>query len=201
MSGTFPNNRIRAMNFKNNQPNLITTSLSGRRQAKSQGQQFFSFTVQTPPLVTVEYKEIMAFLASQRGQFDAFSIQLPGVSTPSGTISSDPFTVSDANADAGEKSVTVTGGVASQTDYMKAGDLVRFTDHNKVYMLTADVDTDGSGNATLNFEPGLVQDVNNGQAVETNGVQFTVFMTSGMQEYQFFVDGKTQLEFECREAI
>ena len=49
MSGTFPSTQgLRGLNFTNNQPNLIAIAASGRRQAKSQGAQFFSFTVQTP---------------------------------------------------------------------------------------------------------------------------------------------------------
>ena len=72
MSGTFPTGNVRAVNFKDNAPNLVTTSLSGRRQTKSQGQQYFSFTIQTPPLTSTDLKPILGFISKQRGQFESF---------------------------------------------------------------------------------------------------------------------------------
>ena len=87
MSGTFPSTQgFRGLNFNNNQPNLVSISVSGRRQAKSQGAQFFSFTVQTPPMSVAEHKDLMDFLAAQQGQFDTFEIVLPNLSTPAGSV-------------------------------------------------------------------------------------------------------------------
>lgn len=209
MSGTFPSGNIRAYNYKNNQPNITSVALSGRRQAKSQGAQYTSFTIQTPMLGTTEYKEIMGFLASQQGSLEGFQIVLPGISTPQGSVTGNPLNVNTGSATAGDKSVAVDGGVASQTDYLKKGDVIRFTAKSgvptqigtKVYTLTADADTNGSGQTTLEFEPGLIEDIADDTDVETNDVQFTVFQTTGANEYNFGVSGKTQLEFEVREAF
>lgn len=205
MSGTFPSGNIRAINFKSNQTNLITTTISGRRQAKQQGAQFFSFTIQTPPLTTADHKNIMGFITSQQGQYDAFQIVLPEISTPAGSITSNTLAVNGAHT-AGDKTIAVDGGTASASGYLKKGDVIRFIDTTtaannvKVYMVTADLDLDGTGAGTLNIEPGLIDGVNNNSTVETNGVQFTVFQTGSTQEYQFGVDGKAQLEVDVREA-
>ena len=206
MSGTFPTGNVRAVNFKDNAPNLVTTSLSGRRQTKSQGQQFFSFTIQTPPLSTTELKPILGFISKQRGQFESFQITLPNISTPAGSITSNTLAVNGAHS-AGDKTIAVDGGTASASGYLKAGDLIRFIDTStaannvKVYMVTADLDLDGGGAGTLNIEPGLIDGVNNNSTVETNGVQFTVFLERGAQEYQMGVQGLTQMEFDVREAF
>ena len=207
MSGTFPTGNIRAVNFKSNQTNLLTTTISGRRQAKTQGAQFFSFTIQTPPLTTADHKEIMGFMTSQQGPFDAFQIVLPEISTPAGSITSNTLVVNaPSNLAAGVKSIPVDGGVASASGYLKKGDVIRFIDTTdsannvKVYMVTADLDLNSSGEGTLSIEPGLIDGVNNNSTVETNGVQFTVFQTGSTQEYQFGVDGKAQLEVDVREA-
>ena len=206
MSGTFPTGNVRAVNFKDNAPNLVTTSLSGRRQTKSQGQQFFSFTIQTPPLKTADLKPILGFISKQRGQFESFQIQLPNLSTPAGSITSNTLAVNGAHT-AGDKTITVDGGTASASGYLKAGDFIRFIDTStaannvKVYMVTADLDLNGSGEGTLNIEPGLIDGVNNNSTVETNGVQFTVFLERGAQEYQMGVQGLTQMEFDVREAF
>lgn len=206
MSGTFPTGNVRAVNFKDNAPNLVTTSLSGRRQTKSQGQQFFSFTIQTPPLKTADLKPILGFISKQRGQFESFQIQLPNLSTPAGSITSNTLAVNGAHS-AGDKTIAVDGGTASASGYLKAGDFIRFIDTStaannvKVYMVTADLDLDGGGAGTLNIEPGLIDGVNNNSTVETNGVQFTVFLERGAQEYQMGVQGLTQMEFDVREAF
>ena len=204
MSGTFPSTQgLRGLEFSNNQPNLINVTLSGRRQAKSQGAQYFSFTVQTPPMNTAEHKDIMGFLASQRGQFDTFEIVLPNLSTPAGSVTGNPLRVA-TDIDAGLKSIAVTSGLTNKTDYLKRGDLVRFGTDPKVYMLTADVDTDGSGAGTLNIEPGLITAVAGASSpvtVETNDVKFTVFMASAGQEYNTGIADYTTLEFEVREAF
>lgn len=206
MSGTFPTGNVRAVNFKDNKPNLITTTLSGRRQTKSQGQQFFSFTIQTPPLKSADLKPILGFISKQRGQFESFQITLPNLSTPAGSITSNTLAVNTAHS-AGDTTIAVDGGTASASGYLKAGDLIRFIDTStaannvKVYMVTADLDLDGGGAGTLNIEPGLIDGVNNNSTVETNGVQFTVFLERGAQEYQMGVQGLTQMEFDVREAF
>ena len=207
MSGTFPSTQgLIGLDFKNNQPSLVSVSISGRRQAKSQGAQFFSFTVQTPPMTVAEHKKVMGFLASQGGQFDAFQIQLPNLSTPQGSVAGNVLDVAGAHV-AGDKTINLDGGLASQTGYLKAGDMIRFIDTTtaannvKAYMVTADMDTDGSGAGTVNIEPGLIDGVNNDSTTETNGVQFTVFMVNPAQEYSSGLASFTQLEFEAREAF
>ena len=207
MSGTFPSTQgLSGLDFKNNQPNLISVSVSGRRQAKSQGAQYFSFTVQTPPMTTAEHKKTMGFLASQQGQFEAFQIVLPNLSTPAGSVAGNVLDVAGAHT-AGDKTIDLDGGVASQTGYLKAGDLIRFVNTTtaannvKVYMVTADMDTDGSGAGTVSIEPGLIDGVDNNSTTETNDVQFTIFMTGATQEYSSGLADFTQLEFEAREAF
>jgi len=213
MSGTFPSTQgIRGLNFKNNQPNLVSTSVSGRRQAKSQGAQFFSFTVQTPPMNVADHKKLMGFLAAQQGQFEAFQIVLPNISTPQGSVTGNVLDVVGAHT-AGDKTIAVDGGTAGQTGYLKAGDMIRFIDTTstvggvakamnvKTYMVTADMDTDGTGAGTVNIEPGLIDGVDNNSTTETNSVQFTVYMAGPTQEYNSGVADYTQLEFEVREAF
>ena len=207
MAGTFPSTQgLRGLDFKNNQPNLISVSVSGRRQAKSQGAQYFSFTVQTPPMTVAEHKKVMGFMASQQGQFEAFQIQLPNISTPQGSVAGNVLDVAGAHT-AGDKTINLDGGIASQTGYLKAGDMIRFintttaANNVKTYMVTADMDTDGSGAGTVSIEPGLIDGVDNNSTTETNGVQFTVFMSGPTQEYSSGVADFTQLEFEVREAF
>ena len=73
--------------------------------------------------------------------------------------------------------VSITGGTASITGFLKAGDVITFdgvfgvnpqnyetTGLLQEFVVTADVDTDGSGNATIGISPAL----NDGTATTTN---------------------------------
>ena len=42
------------------------------------------------------------------------------------------------------------------TAVLKAGDLIKFNGHSKVYMVQSDIDSDGSGAATVSIEPSLL---------------------------------------------
>jgi hypothetical protein len=130
------------------------------------------------------------------------------LSDPAGSITSNTLAVNEpSGADAGATSIAVDGGVASATGYMKKGDFIRFistgttANNTKVYVLTADLDLDGTGAGTLNIEPGLIDSVNNDSTVETNNVTFTVYQTGATQEYDVGVEGFAQVEIDVAESI
>ena len=51
MSGQFPTDpNFRAINFKDNRPTLLNQTLSGKKQVRQIGAQYFSFTVSMPSL-------------------------------------------------------------------------------------------------------------------------------------------------------
>ena len=50
MSGQFPTSpNFRSLNFKDNRPTLLNQTLSGKKQVRQIGSQYFSFTVQMAP--------------------------------------------------------------------------------------------------------------------------------------------------------
>lgn len=59
--------------------------------------------------------------------------------------------VTSGSTAAGATSLSLSGGPTSQTDYLNAGD--QFEVGGELKMVTEDVDTDGSGNATITFMP------------------------------------------------
>lgn len=72
---------------------------------------------------------------------------------------------------------------------MKAGDFIKFASHAKVYMLTADVTTDGSGEATLAIEPALYSAVANNEALTVSSVPFTVAFSADTHEIALGLGG------------
>ena len=87
----------------------------------------------------------------------------------------------------------------------KAGDLIKFASHTKVYMVVSDV-TSSSNAATVTIEPPLVADIANDSAVTYDDVAITVFLTSDIQEFGSVgadKDGNIlyKFEFDVEEAL
>jgi hypothetical protein len=140
----------------------------------------------------------------QDGQVEAFTVVPPVISSTTGTAAG-TVTVADVNTvdplmgtSAGSSSVGVSGG----TGTLKKGDLIKFSNHNKVYMLTEDVDLDGSTVDQVSFYPPLVESVTGGATTITyNSVPFTVFFNNDQISYELLTDGLYRYEIDVREEL
>lgn len=207
MAGTLPSTPAFAgVTIKNNQPNIVTISTSGRRQVKTQQTQFWSFNATYPPMKRADWAPIAGFMAKQRGSAESFVVVLPEYSNTQGNATL-TITVNGAHT-AGDTSISVSGQ-SGLSDALKAGDFIRFSTgtnaHNKVYMVTDDLDFTGAS-GTLNIQPGLVTALDGGstgtaETVQYNGVEFTVFMAGDVQEYNTGLAGMVEYELELREAL
>lgn len=200
MAGLLPTTpAFQSVNIKNNQPNLVSISTSGRKQVKSQQAQFWSFTASYPPLTRTQFGAIAGHLAKQRGALNDFTVILPEYSTTSGALTTEPVTLTNGES-VGATVIELTSGSLNMTGALKAGDFVRFENFTKVYMVTEDVNFVG-GSATMNIEPGLLNASVSGDTLDYKDVEFTVFLESNVQEFQTGLAGLVQYEFDMREAI
>ena len=203
MSGTLPGSpKFQQVTISNNQPNLVTVTSSGRRQVKSQAAQFWSFNCKYPPMKRSDWAPIAAFITKQRGATENFTMVVPEYSNTQGALTSQIVNVTTTEP-VGETAIALNSGSLTQTGALKAGDFVRFSNHNKVYMVTDDVDF-SSGTATMNIEPGLLVSVSNTPVQNTlvyNSVDFTVFLASDVQEWNTGLANIVEYELELREAI
>jgi hypothetical protein len=121
------------------------------------------------------FMQLYSFLLAQRGQTETFTCTLPGYTAPLGSWLGTP-----AVNGAGQTGTTValSGFTASQIGVVKAGDLLQFSGGTKVYMATADADSNGSGQVSLSIQPALVASPASGALVTVRNVAFTVAMTA-----------------------
>ena len=84
---------------------------------------------------------------------------------------------------------------------LKAGDIVRFANHTKVYMATTDVNTDSAGLAVLNIKPALITALVDEEAVTTNNVPFRMIMSTDTQEFNYRTDNLIAYEIDIEETI
>lgn len=200
MSGSFPTSpKFRTLNFQDNRPVLVNQTLSGKKTARQIGGQFFSFTVAMPPMTQAEAQSIFAFLQKQKGGFENFTIQLPTQNR--GADKSNSSVVVNGAHSAGDATITIDGFSASTSGVLKAGDLIKFAGHSKVYMVQADVDSDGTGAATVLIEPNLVAALADNEAVTMNQPSFTVYLTSDEILYSTDPSNFYSIQFEVREVI
>ena len=198
MSGQFPTSpNFRSLNFKDNRPNLLNQTLSGKRQVRQIGSQYFSFTVQMPPLQQEKAQEVFAFLQKQKGSFETFTIQAPLDNL--GASKSETDILSRLGHSAGDFEIEIDG-FSQTTGALKAGDLIKFDSHSKVYMVAEDANASG-GQATVTISPPLVTSISGNDPVTVNKPSFTVYLESNEIMYSTDASGFYSISFDVREVI
>mgnify|MGYP000020324340 FL=1 len=192
MSGTYPTTPIfSTIGFRSVNYNLSSQSVSGRTQVRNIGGQRFEFSAQYTRMTRSEFAPILVFTMAQRGSAETFTIVLPQISSKSGDASG-TILVNGA-ADIGATTV----GVDGVTGTLKAGDMVKFANHSKVYMLTAD----RAGNGNISIQPALRVAVPNDNAVTFDSVPFTVRLNNDVQEFNLGSASLVDYEIDMIEAV
>ena len=199
MSGAFPisNAKFESLGIKSIQNTILSKSQSGKKLARQIDGQRFGFTAR---IITGKrsdvYGELMAFIIKQRSGKENFTIIPPEVEDARGTASGTPH----GTASAGATSITL-GGTGTGT--LKAGDFIKFANHDKIYMVIADQSDISTGSLTI--EPPLTTAVSSSN-IQFDNVPFTVHLTNDMQEFGVVgadKDGNAlyQYEFDVEEAL
>lgn len=166
----FPNIGFTNINLQSNLPTLITKSISGREERAQVSSQYWSFSASFSNLSDAERRQLMGFIMSKRGSYSSFTIELPSSYNDSSGSYSGTVTTSTATAGA----LSFTGTVSSNnTLIFKAGDLIKFAGHDKVYMITGDVTSNGSGAITASVFP-AIKTTSNAVVVTYTDVPMTV---------------------------
>jgi hypothetical protein len=199
MAGAFPisSAKFGTLGIKSNQTTILSKSVSGKKLARQLDNQRWSFTIQ---IITAKrsdvYGDLMAFILKQRSGKENFTIVPPEIEDARGTASGTP----NGTASAGATSITLGG---SGTGTLKAGDFIKFANHNKVYMVVADQNDISTGSLTI--EPPLTTAVSSSD-IQYDNVPFTVHLTNDMQ--QFGVSGADkdgnlyyEYQFDVEEAL
>ena len=197
MSGTFPTTGFETLDFQSNVQNRLTVSVSGKAQRIRVGAQYWSFKLKSPAMTRADFMSVYSFIVQQNGQYDSFSVVPPVISSTRGTASG-TLTVSDDYL-AGVLECRSTGASGN----LKKGDLIKFSNHDKVYMLTADVNLNQTDSTedVISFYPNLVEAITNATTITYNDVPFTVYLDSDQQKYITQADNTYKYEITLNEEI
>ena len=200
MSGTFPSSPApRDVAISTNQNTIVTTTASGRRQARQIDGQRFRLRLRFPVMTRTEFAPINAFIMKQRSQMESFQYVPPTIDDALG-VASGVISVNGAIS-AGATTCSIDGMANSTSGVFKAGDYFRFTGQNKVYMVMADVSSNGSGQGTLTFEPPLRANVSDNAVLIYSNVDFTVGLTGDIQEFNISTENYFQYEVDLIEVL
>tara|TARA_R100001015_G_C4624916_1_gene183239 strand:+ start:1719 stop:2327 length:609 start_codon:yes stop_codon:yes gene_type:complete len=202
MSGALPNTEFEAINLKSNQKTLLSETDSGKTFRRQVQGQRFSFTVSYPPMKRSEFAPIMAFIMKQRSRQESFTITLPSYFNALGSETG-TLLVNGAHS-ASDTTIAIDGFAGDGAGRLKAGDLIKFA-HDKVYMVVEDV-TSSSNSATVTIEPPLRTALTNNSSVAYDSIQFTVHLTSDLQEFNTSQNDKDgnllfRYEFDVIESL
>jgi hypothetical protein len=207
MSGTFPTAGFTTLGFRNNVTVRQTESVTGKSQRVKTGGQYWSLTLQSPPLERSAFQELYSFIVAQDGSFESFTISPPVIGSTSGTASGECqiSNISDAQKAAGSSEIKIGNRFDSSpmSGTLKKGDFIHIGGHNKVYMLTSDVTFDGTSSIDVGIYPPLVQaiDTSSVNTVTYNSVPFTVHFTGDQQSFSIDPAGFYTYQIEVREAL
>ena len=200
MSGQFPTSPVpSSVAIASEQATIVSTTVSGKRQARQIDGQKFKLTARFPIMTRAEFAPIKAFIMKQRSQLNSFTFIPPTISDSQGVASTVIST--NASVSAGDITCTVDNMTISTNGIFKAGDYFRFTGQEKVYMAVADLNADGSGVGTLTFEPPLRIAVTDDTIIIYDDVDFTVGLTSDIQEYTIGTTNYFQYEIDLIEVL
>jgi hypothetical protein len=172
------------LKFTSWQPTLVSLSHSLVRQARSRGgaQRWAIEAAYPPNLTRAELSPIFAFALQQRGQYEIFTLTPPALwSTARGVATGSPLIKGAAQTG---RTVNTDGWTPSVTGILLAGDFVKFAGHDKVYMVTADANADGAGEATIAIEPALLTAPADNEAIIVANVPFSVAFASDIQSFE-----------------
>lgn len=180
MSGALPSTNFQAINVKSNQITQVSVSDSGRSFRRQVAGQRWSFTLSFPIMSRSDFAPLMAFIIKQRGMKENFTVTFPSYMNAQGNETG-TVSVNGAHS-AGDTTIDLDGFAANGGGRLVSGDFIKFSGHNKVYMIVSDV-TASSNAATVTIEPALVSALTNNETVTYDSVPFTVYCENDVQEF------------------
>ena len=183
MSGSFPisNSKFQTLGIQSQVDTLISKSISGKKLTRQIGTQRFGFTAEIIVAKRSDvYGELMAFVIQQRGSKENFTIIPPEVKNTRGSETGTVL-VNGVHA-VGDNTIAMDAFAGDGAGRFKAGDLIKFASHTKVYMIVSDVTSSGNA-ATVTIEPPLITALADDSVVTYSNVPFTVHLVNDVQEF------------------
>lgn len=134
---------------------VSTSPFNFKQQVYRHQGQRWEADISLPPMQRADAEQWAAFLLRLRGTYGTFLLGDPLNATPRGSASATPGTPVVNGASQTGDELNIDGLPLSATGYLKAGDYIQLGsgDTASLHKVLEDVNSDGSGEATLNLWP------------------------------------------------
>ena len=181
MSGTYPTSpTFKAIGFGSEQKTITSTTDSGKMFAVQVDGQRWKFSATYPPMSRHQFAPVYAFILKQRSQKETFTIVPPVISNAQGHEVNN-VAVNGVHS-AGDTTIDLDGHHNNSSGAFLAGDLIKFSGHDKVYMVVEDVNPVANA-STMTIEPPLRSDLADNETLIYDNVPFTVRLTNDIQQF------------------
>jgi len=152
---------------------ISTSPFNLKQQTFRHPGQRWEADITLPPMQRADAEQWAAFLLRLRGQYGTFLLGDPANATPRGTASATPGTPVVNGADQTGDELDIDGLPTSETGYLKAGDYIQLGSGSTatLHKVLEDVNTNASGEATLNLWPQVRTAPGDGATVVVSGAQ------------------------------
>ena len=199
--GTFPSDPgFSAAGFKMNAPTKQTTTQSGRLTRVATATTLWTGTLVFPPMTLLEFRPIQAFIALTQGGLNEFDVVIQNVSLSTSPNRDTAVCTVNGSHTVGDTTIAINSNINSG-NVIKAGDVVRFAGHTKVYMATSDINTTASGQGTLNIQPALLENVSSGASITSHNTPFRMILANDTQEFGYQTNSLVSYEIDVREVF
>ncbi|QZA80865.1 hypothetical protein [Deefgea piscis] len=151
----FPTLAPSSLSMGSQSNNYISKSIGGVRQARRSGTTLLTFDASFSKLTRAQAAQLWGFIQAQNGQFGVFDFAPPLLKDS--LSSSAPATATVNTAAAARQSTVILGGFVANKTVLNAGDLIRFANHAKAYVVARDAVSNASGVATINLAFDLIR--------------------------------------------
>ena len=155
-----------------------------------------------PPMKRTNAEQWIAFLLSLKGQLGTFYLGDPRACTPLGSAR-DADTILVNGALSSGDTINIDSAPASRTDYLKAGDYMQIGTgtSRQLFKVLTDVDTNGSGQATVDVWPNVRTTIANNSAVTVQSAKGIFRLITNEQAFSINEASVYGITFGAIEAV
>jgi hypothetical protein len=192
---------IESVELKSNSPTILSEGRNLVTLTRTIPTHRWEMTLKSVNLSSLDSRAVSAWVNSLGGRNGTFTAVIPEISSPKGAATGSPV-VSGSHA-IGVGVVSASAFAANVVGQLKAGDMLKFANHSKVYQVTQDVSSSATGSATVNIYPKLMKAVPAGTALTIKDVPFLLRLDNDIQEYKLSANnsGFVRLELDCIEVL
>jgi hypothetical protein len=180
-----------AVNFAGHNFNVQEETITGRVRSRSLGGHRWEWAARYNQMTYSNFQPIRAFIETQRGSVETFTIVLPIISEMSGTTSG-AVTVSGSHS-VGETAITLVGANID----LRAGDMLVFSNHTKAYMVV----DDRVGAGDVSIHPPLQSALSGAESVTYDNVPITARLRNDRHEFSLGLPSIAEFQIEMIEAV